>query len=240
MNLFDFFLSDEKKIAKHTRRLTNRDSQPDDREASARWLAEKATPESILGLLSRLDLSLEHQLKDAGEKEFVYSLLSGLGAPGVEPLRIWLRQCKQFALPLRLLAEQVGEEASIDMALEMLEIERKKDDFKPAKKKGLLIWLSEIRDPRCTETAAPFLEDFDEGVRYAAAEVIIAQADDAGRVPLLVAVARPEEESNRLRVRIAEVFHSRRWSVGEYATALEETPPHGFVVRDGRLARASV
>ena len=38
MGLFDFFLSDEKKIAKHQRRLTNRDSQPEDREASARWL----------------------------------------------------------------------------------------------------------------------------------------------------------------------------------------------------------
>ncbi len=45
MGLFDFFLSDEKKLAKHIRCLTHVDSQPEDREASAHWLAELGTPE---------------------------------------------------------------------------------------------------------------------------------------------------------------------------------------------------
>ena len=68
MGLFDFMLSPEKKIAKHVRRLTNRDAQPEDREGSAAWLAQHGTPQAILGLLSRFDMQLEHHLKDRSEQ----------------------------------------------------------------------------------------------------------------------------------------------------------------------------
>ncbi len=64
MGFFDLFMSDEKKIKKHHRRLTNRDAQDEDREASAHWLADNGTPEALLALLSRFDMALDHQLKD--------------------------------------------------------------------------------------------------------------------------------------------------------------------------------
>lgn len=234
MGLFDFFLSEEKQIQRHVRRLTNRDSQPEDREASARWLAEKATPQALIGLLARFDINLDHQLKDAGEKEFVFSLLAGLGEAAIEPTRTWLRQCKHFALPLRLLGEIGGPRASLDMAFELLEIEGKKDDFKPDKKKALLVWLVGVKDPRCVEKAAPFLADFDEGVRYAAIEVLVAQGGDAGRAPLEAVLVNPREESNRLRVRVAEVFAQRGWRAGP---EVAERVPEGFAFRDGRITR---
>ena len=43
MGLFDRFFGDDAKIARHIRRLTNRDSQPEDRDSSAKWLAERGT-----------------------------------------------------------------------------------------------------------------------------------------------------------------------------------------------------
>jgi hypothetical protein len=235
MAFIDMFLSEEKLIAKHQRRLTNRDSQPEDREASARYLADKATPKSLLGLLARFDVALDHQLKDAGEKEFLYSLVVSVGDPIVDPLKVWLRKCKQFAMPLKVLEALAGRAEATNMALELLEIEFERDDFKPEKKKGLLIWLTEVRDPRLFGAATPFLSDFDEGVRYAAAEVLIAQRSDDVAPTLLAALVNPEEESNRLRVRIAEVFHQRGWTV-EGLDA--DRVPVGYQLRGNKLGRA--
>jgi len=235
MGMFDFFLSDEKKIAKHQRRLTNRDSQPEDREASARWLVDQGSPQSLLSLLARFDVSLDHQLKDKGEKELIYALAASQGDKIVESLNVWLRKCKSVAWPLRLLEDLAGKEAAIVVACELLEIERERDDFKPTKKKALLIWLAGVRDDKCLVTASPFLEDFDEGVRYAAAEVIIAQKEDSGADALLTVLVNPEEESNRLKIRICEVFEQRKWSVGEAAPQLAETLPESFRVKGGRV-----
>jgi len=235
MGLFDFFLSDEKKIAKHQRRLTNRDSQPEDREASARWLVDQGSPPSLLALLARFDVSLDHQLKDKGEKDLVYALASSKGTEIIAPLHVWLRKCKSVALPLRLLEDLAGKSVAVDTTCELLEAERARDDFKPAKKKALLIWLANERHEKCLTTASPFLDDFDEGVRYAAAEVIIAQKEDAGAEFLLTVLTNPEEESNRLKIRVCEIFEQRKWSVGDAATALADTLPENFRVESGRV-----
>jgi len=234
MGLLDYFFSEESQVSRYTRKLTNRDSQPEDREASARWLSEKATPTTLMALLSRFDMNLEHQMKDASEKEFVYSLLASHGTKVIEPVKAWLRQCRQFSLPLRLLADVAGQETAIHTAFELLEIEFKKDDFKPEKKKGILIWLAEIRHPGCIDAAKPFLKDFDEGVRYAASEVLALQGGETARKLLVDTLANPKEESNRLKVRIAELFASKGWSAEE---VVAERLPGGFRWADGRILR---
>ncbi|MFK7927619.1 MAG: HEAT repeat domain-containing protein [Myxococcota bacterium] len=239
MGMFDFMLSPEKKLAKNTRRLTNRDSQPEDREASAQWLANEGSPIAIMGLLSRFDMKLDHQLKDKGETDIVYSILVSMGEPVVVPCKSWLRQCVSLARPLALLGDLQGEEAAIDAALEILEIETERgNEFKPAKKRAALIWLAEKRHPEAIERVSRFLEDFDEGVRYAAAEVMAMQRDDAARLPMLAALANPEEESNRLRVRICEIFTQRGWSVSEHEEVLATCTPDGFAIRNGVLVKA--
>jgi hypothetical protein len=238
MGMFDFFLSEEKKIAKHQRRLTNRDAQPEDREASARWLVDQGSPQSLLALLARFDVSLDHQLKDKGEKELVYALASSQGAEHMSaPLDVWLRQCRSVALPLRLLEDLEGKDTAVKMACDLLEVERKRDDFKPEKKKTLLIWLAGIRNEQCQPTASPFLDDFDEGVRYAASEVIIAQKNVSGCLPLLGVVLNPDEDSNRLKIRICEVVEQRGWDVSG-VEGLEERLPANFTVQKGRLIRS--
>jgi len=234
MGMFDFLLSEEKKIKKNQRRLINRDAQPEDREISAKWLADNGSPNALLALLSRFDMVLEHQLKNQGEVEYIYSLAARKGPAILEPLQAWLRQCRQVATPLRLYEEVAGHDRAVHMVYELLEKERARDLFKPGKKKKLLVWLAEVKHEGAIEAAVPFLKDFDEGVRYAAAEVVITQDDEVGRLPLLEALAQPDEESNRLKVRIAEVFASRRWSI-EGVDGVAELLPEGYAVRDGRI-----
>jgi hypothetical protein len=237
MGLFDIFLSEDKLIAKHARTMTNRDAQPEDREVSVRFLADKGTDRAILALLARFDMALEHQIKDKREKDYTFDVIRTLGTKAVGPTEIFLKRCKQVARPLELHTALTSEKDSLQLVYALLAAEVEKNDFKPARKKALLLWLVERRDGGAAEAAAPLLEDFDEGVRYAAAEVILAQNDPATTGPLLGVLTNPEEESNRLKLRIADVFAQRRWSVGDADVERLSTLP-GYQVQGDRLVAA--
>ncbi len=235
MGFFDIFMNDEKKIKKHHRRLTNRDAQDEDREASAHWLADNGTPPALLALLSRFDMALDHQLKDATEKDLIQSLVLHQGTDASTAVRQWLKQCKVTARPLTLLSDIEGPQAALDVAYELLMIERDQDPFKPEKKKKLLIWLAERTDSRSVESADFYCTDFDEGVRYAAAEVLISEASEASRQALERVMVNPEEDSNRLKVRVMDVFISRRWTLDNPEAVTEL--PEGYAVQGNRFAK---
>lgn len=215
MGLFDVFMSEDKLISKKQRTLTSLDSSPEDREAVAFWFSDKGTPKALMALLSRFDMNLTHQLHDRQEKEKVYSLLASHGDALERSLRAWLKQCKQFALPLRLFEDMFGKKEAIKIVFELLRIEHDRDDFKPKKKTEMLIWLAAVRHDDCVECAAWFLTDFDEGVRLAATEVILAQQNDMGREPLLGVLKNPDEESNRLKIKVSQIFVARGWKVDD-------------------------
>lgn len=237
MGLFDFFMSDEQKINKHQRTLTDKAQQAEEREASARWLLQNGKPVSLLALLSRFEMRLEHQLNDQNEKELVYGMIAGQGDAAIEPLRAHLKRARQMAIPLRLLAEMRGTEEAVNAAIELLELERKKDDFKPEKKMQILVWLAEGRHVRAAPVAEHFLDDFDEGVRYSAAEVLIASGEEPARRALERALANPKEESTRVARRIADIFSGRGWRL-EHPDAMAAHCPPGFAVRGDRLVSA--
>jgi hypothetical protein len=132
-----------------------------------------------------------------------------------------------------------GKEAALETIQSMLATELARDDFKPKRKTSLLVKMADFVADGVIESAAPFLGDFDEGVRYAAAEVLLVQEGDRSRGPLLDVLANPEEESNRLRVRIADGFVHRGWAVSGAEGALAKNPPVGWVVTGDRLVRAT-
>ncbi|MFH1463302.1 MAG: hypothetical protein ABIO70_02845 [Pseudomonadota bacterium] len=225
-------------LDRQCKRVQNINAQPEDREAAALFLAGDGGEQAIYGLLGRFDVRIENAMKDANEKAFVFDLLVELGPPVLEPAILYVKRCKNLANPLRLIETLGGREPLLLTVLEMLDEEAVREDFKPDRKRHLLVKLADYRDERVTPSAVRFLADFDEGVRYAAAQAVIHQETDAGREELLVALANPEEESNRVRVRIGETFAGRRWPLGEHAAALAENPPQGFQVRNGLLIPA--
>ena len=235
MGFFDMFLSEEKKIQKQAARVINRDLQAEDREAAYRWLAENGSGKALVGLLSRFEMRLEHQLNEKDERELVYGLLVQHGAKLERPLRVHLKKARQIAMPLRLYEEVMGFDATIALVYELLDLEIQKDDFhKPEKKTDLLVWLAEHRHDGAIAAASPHLADFDEQVRYAASEVILAQQSDAGRAALEAVLANPQEDSNRLRVRLSEVFAARRWPLDD-PDAVGPLLPETHKVVDGRI-----
>ena len=241
MGFFDFFTGGgpDKQRARHIQKLTNKHSQAEDRELAMHWLADDGEPESVLGLLARFEMAIENRMKDTAEKEEVLALLERLGQPTLPLAEQHIRTCKIFAYPLRLVERVGGQEAALAVVRSLLEDELARDDFKPKRKTALLVKVADFVDVSVLPAVAPFLEDFDEGVRYAAAEAILAQEGDAGKDFLLAALVNPDEESNRLRVRIADGFSNRGWTVAGHEADLAGRPPAGWTVQGDRLVRAS-
>ncbi len=242
MGFFSFLFgggSIEEQIKKHAKRVKNKDAQQEDRLATIQWLADTGTPESIYALLGRFEMTYEHQMKDAQEKDLVDDLILGLGEKALPALETFTSRTKSFARPLALYQRLGGQEKALKLVMGMLEKEASQSEFKTLKKKNLLVKLADFQDPGIAEAVLPRLEDFDKGVRYAAAEVLFAQdPSDAIRDGLLARLAHEEEDSNRLKVRIAEVALSRGWALGELAEAVAAAPPQGWQVVDGRLRQS--
>lgn len=238
MGWFDWLTGGEDgQVKRHVKRIRNLNSQAEDRTASAHWLADNGSEEAVAGLLGRFTINYEHRMKDTEEKNVVTELLRGLGKERIGgPIRAWCRKNEAFARPLSLVHDLEGPEAAVDLLLDMLG--REVDPFKTEKKRQILIKLSDYVDPRISERVPACLEDFDEGVRYAAAEALISQDDPQVRVELAKALGRRDEESNRLRVRIAEAFHKRGWVLGEEGEAIAERPPVGWRVEGEQIRPA--
>jgi len=235
MGWFDWLTGGEEgQIKRHVKRIRNLNAQAEDRTASAYWLADNATEEAVVGLLGRFTINYEHRMKDTEEKNLVTDLLRGLGKERIGgPIRAWCRKNEPFARPLSLVHELEGADAAVDLLLDMLG--REVDPFKTEKKRQILIKLSDYTDARICERVPACLADFDEGVRYAAAEALISQDNPGVQVDLARALAKRDEESNRLRVRIAEAFNKRRWELGEFAGDIAERPPVGWQVEGSHI-----
>lgn len=232
MAFYDIFLPNS--IPRHSRRVADRDAQAEDREGSFAWLSENGTPDALLALCGRFNLHLEHNLKDRKEKETVMDYLAEHGDLGAAAARKFCFQSVNFQNAIRVVERIKGESAATDLLLELLAAENVEEEFKVEKKRNLLISLAERKDPRIVAASAPFLADFDEGVRNAAVEALAAQDGDSPRESLFAALTRAREESTRIRGRIAEVFATRRWSVGGNDWLLANIP-NGFRHADGRL-----
>jgi hypothetical protein len=226
----------EGQVKRHSKRLTNLNAQVEDREASAQWLAQEGTDQAILGLLGRFTVTYEHAMKDLNEKDLVMDLLKGRGASVTAPIKTWTRTAPQFARPLTLVDHFEGAEATVGLLIELLALE--KDPFKPEKKRQVLIRLAEYRDARIRPAILESLRDFDEGIRYASVEAMLAQDEAEVQEDLAECLADDKEDSNRLRVRIAEAFNQRGWGLGERASTVGENPPHGWTVQGDMLIPA--
>ncbi len=236
MGIFDFLTGGEEgQLKRHVKRVSNLNAQAEDREMSAHWLAENGSDAAIVGLLKRFAVTYEQRMKDAREKEMVYGLLLDMGPGVVDAIAAWVRKNDNFALPVNVIENFNGEGYAIGLLLEMIADEN--DPFKTEKKRQMVVKLAEYQDARIVGGVEDLLTDFDEGVRYAAVETLLGQDghDDEVRAALLAALAEPSEESNRLRVRIANAFHKRHWTLGDRADDIAKRPPHGWQIQGNRI-----
>ena len=239
MGIFDFlFGGTESSIERHSKKVVNLNAQIEERNASAEWLAENGSPEAIAALLKRFSIRYEHAMKDTEEKLFIYAQLRSIGPNVVGPTKSWIEKNSNFAQPLKLIEEFEGKEATIQFLLDVLDKEN--DPFKPEKKRQILIKLASFKEPRIAERIIKCLHDIDDEVRLATVEALDVQDLTPQNEPeirrnLEEVLSNPEEESNRFRVRIVEMYIKRGWNIDSPEDYLIENPPSGFSLVDGKF-----
>jgi len=215
---------------KNAARAVNKYAQSPDRMKALQALRDDGTDEALYALMKRFGMMYDKTIEDEQEKEWVFEMLVEKGATVLPALKKYMIGADSISWPLRLLDKVVdGKEGRIDVIAEVLERHEPGYERDPTKKIQLLTHLGSLKHARVPALAVPYLEDMDEGVRYAALETLIRQADEAAaRAQLLDLFAK--EGSLRLRIRIADGFAELGWSVADRRADIEKVLPETFQI----------
>jgi HEAT repeat protein len=217
MSFFDLFKGEKNKAksnpaAKFADRLEKR-AQNYDRQEAIQALAEMATPDAVAVLLKRFTFHMDPSITDQEEKESAFRGVLRAGKGAVVPVRAFAARAESLAWPMKILTELLAEDEYIAELLRWLS----RWDTEYSKfvdpKVQILTALEERKHPEIREGVERFLEDVYEPARFHAVSALLAQ-DDAASAPALAHLLG-EDESVRVRNRIAEGLASRGWTVPE-------------------------
>jgi hypothetical protein len=243
MGLFDLLSKekrDERARSKNIQRAINKYSQSGDRLKSLEALADDGSEEALYGLMRRFGMMYDKTIEDEQEKEWVFETLCEKGPAALPAVKRYLFSADSISWPLRVLDRVApSTDAEIAMLEEVLARHEPGYERDPTKKMQLLDHLATLKHPRAASLAVPYLKDMDEGVRYTAVDTLLRQKDEqVARVPLLELFTSDEEDSLRLRLRIAEGFAELGWLVQGFRPGVEKKLPEAFTLdREGHIKK---
>lgn len=239
MSLFDLFKKSDKSssnserdLAKLAKHLNSRLSQDLDRYDALERLSAMGTKESARVLLSRFRWTLDPSIRDQEEKATAVAGIAKAGTAALEPIREYCARAESLTWPIKALREIVS---GADLERELLSILREFDtDYvrNPEPKVHVLQALEEFHTDATRIAVEPFVGDVNEAVRFAAVtclfEVGLPEATEA------LVSALSDEESLRIRNRIAQGLADRKWPI---PASLEEqirtSLPPGYSLSGG-------
>jgi hypothetical protein len=238
MGLFDMLSKGGRKagaLKKNLARAANKDAQSADRMRSLEVLADDGSEEAIYGLLKRFSFVYDKTIEDEQEKEWVEEALIGMGGEKIMPmLTKYMHDAESISWPLRILEQVATPDQIYEILVKLAERNEPGYVRDPSKKIQMLTYMGEHKDGRLSALLVPYLEDMDEGVRFKTVESLVKQKNpDVAREPLLAHFVKPEEESGRIKLRIADGFADLGWEVKGYRGTVEKLLTDAFMV-DGK------
>ena len=222
--LFDPELRERRSFEKLATKLVSKNQQHEDRMLALETLSEMDTAEATAALFRRWDLTSEKEREDQAEKQYLAKLLIAKGPKMLEQLRAHNDRSVNVTRPIQVLREVASEDEVVGEILRVLENEGKRlASFRPEKKVTLLRLLHDHNDARIPQAAIPFLDDFDESVRYETAELLGRKGGDASRDALLARLSHEDEDSARVRGAVLGALAVGGWNVSSHAKAIK---PH--------------
>lgn len=235
MGIFDLLSKEgraKSALDRHIKRANDKYAQSPERFGAMEKLKEIGTEEALHGLVRRFGFVYDKTIEDEQEKEWVQDALASLGEAALGPVRRYVLEGETISYPLRVL-ERIAKPARVlEIVDELCAREEPGYTRHPQKKLQFLTWFGEWQAGAPADIArrlVPYLADFDENVRFAAIEAIAHQkqhgedVEAIARGPILDALVRPEEESRRIKVRLAEALAEAGWRVND-------TPEHKAAV----------
>jgi len=220
--MFGLF-SKDKSLQKTIDRATNKLAQQPDRWAALEKLRSDGSDAALFGLCKRFGITSMKGVEDEQEKLWVVDALVEAGPVALPPVLRYMKGSDQLSFPLRVV-ERVGDHSKVlEIADELFASEQPGYVRMPERRIDLIRWFSEWKlatDDEMVSRLAPYVTDFDENVRFAAIEGMTGRDPEKIGPPLIAALLRPEEESNRIKRTILEVLERAQAPLGDQASAV--------------------
>jgi len=217
----------EKALKKTIERANNVMSQSADRWAAMEKLRDVGSDEALDALCRRFSFTYDKTIEDQQEKDWAVASLVSLGAPALGPLRRYMKKAKNLGYPLKVLGQIANEEKIFDVIDELLSDEEPGYVRDPKRRIDIIEWLGEwtAKPVDIVNRVLPYVEDFDENVRFKTVETISRKPDAGAAVTLCRAMVREEEESKRFQVRCAEIMAEHKWPITSHKAEVASLLP---------------
>jgi hypothetical protein len=219
----------EGKIRRLQKKAMEKFGPPENRQGAIEELGGLKTEPAIEALLMRYTFRIDPGITDDDEKARVLALISEAGPVALGPVRKFIQSRDEISWPLRALEKLLPEGEVVQFLVEVARKASAEYSRVPEKKVLLLHALSQHKSPEIARVVLPFLEDMDDEVQIAAAEVIAKQQDPIGREPLIQHFLKAHEGSNaRVREAIAGLLADSPWDVKGYTPKVEAALPPAY------------
>lgn len=232
--VFGLFSKDKgSSVQKTVERATNKLAQQGDRLAALEKLRDDGTDDALAGMCKRWSITSSKGVEDEFEKNWVVDALVGHGLAAVAPLQRFMKSAEQLSFALRVLdritatddvtAGKLAKSKALAFIDELLASEPPGYTRHPERRIDLISWLAEWKTVSSSEVVprlAPYLGDFDENARFAAIDGLAHHDTALIAAPFAHALARPDEESGRIRRTLAEHIVSKKLPLGDQVDAV--------------------
>jgi HEAT repeat protein len=210
--------SKDRGLRRATEKVMAKHAQSVDRFAAMEKLSKDGSDESLYALTRRFSYKYDKTIEDQTEKQWVVDTLVSKGEAALPAVRRYMQEAQSLHYPLMVVSRVASPRVAAEIIDELLAAEPPGYTRDPERRADVIAWLGEWDDGTAEEVCRrciPYLADFDENVRYKAVDSIALKPHPSAAGPMVAALVREEEESRRLRVRIAEVLLENQWDLGE-------------------------
>ncbi|HET7785374.1 MAG TPA: HEAT repeat domain-containing protein [Myxococcales bacterium] len=219
----------EGKVRRLQKKSMEKFGPKENRQGAIEELGELKTAPAIEALLMRYTFRIDPGITDDEEKARVLALVTAAGPVALEPVKRFISSRDEISWPLRALEALLPEAEVVQFLVEVARKAGVEYSRVPEKKVLLLHALSGHKSPEIAGVVLPFLDDMDDEVQIAAAEVIVKQQDPVGREPLIQHFLSAHEGSNaRVREALAGLLAESQWDVKGYTPKVEAALPEGY------------
>ncbi len=200
-------------------------------------LVKLGTATSAGMLLKRFTFHIDPSITDQDEKEAAMRGVLAAGEAALEPIRAFSERAESLAWPLKILRELLPAERYQAEVLALLERFDTEYTRNTDPKQQLIAELEHLISDSARQAAERFLDDVSDDIRWSAVVATLAQGDPASAPALARVLA--DEESMRVRTRIAEGLAARGWEVAaDLHESTRRALPSGFALGDdGKVRR---
>jgi len=219
----------EAKVRRLQKKASEKFGPKENRQGAIEELGGLKTEAAIEALLTRYTFRIDPGITDDDEKARVLALITQAGEVALGPVKRFISGRDEISWPLRALDGLLPEAEVVKFLVEVARKVGGEYSRVPEKKVLLLHALADHKSPDIAPAVLPFLEDMDDEVQIAAAEVIIRQQDPIGREPLIQHFLKAHESSNaRVREALAGLLADSGWDVKGYTPKVEAALPAGY------------